>query len=441
MAKAMTDWTTQIKSHIGLVGIHWKSREIQRVEIYWDCLNRPPPHAAETGLPPSPDSPSHKSQQDHARIRALPQVTAREHESLAGMCDRGVQMLITTVGAFTAFCLMTIAVGTDYWLYSRGVCRIKTMNDNETSRKNEEVMTHSGLWRTCCLEGSFRGLCKKIDHFPQDADYEQDAAEYLLRSFRGLCKKIDHFPQDADYEQDAAEYLLRAVRASSIFPIMSVGLLFMGGLCVAASEFYKSQHNVILSAGIFFLCLSNIIGIIVYISANSGDPGQSDSKKSYSYGWSFYFGALSFIMAEMVGVLAVHMFIEKHRRQRAKSRTELIKRPPPTASSAFAARIPSYRYRFRRRSSCRSSEPASSRDASPVAKGFAGPAAPPPPPSSSSAAAAAAGDISMYTLTRGEPGKVLDAAEREFLQGHDSDPPEFKDALQSNAANRRTTPV
>lgn len=72
------------------------------------------------------------------------------------MCDRGVQMLITTVGAFAAFSLMTIAVGTDYWLYSRGVCRTKSGGDNDTSRKNEEVMTHSGLWRTCCLEGTDR---------------------------------------------------------------------------------------------------------------------------------------------------------------------------------------------------------------------------------------------------------------------------------------------
>lgn len=32
-----------------------------------------------------------------------------------------------------------------------------------------------------------------------------------------------------------------------------MGLLFFGGLCVAASEFYKSKHNVILSAGIFFV--------------------------------------------------------------------------------------------------------------------------------------------------------------------------------------------
>ncbi|KAK9393340.1 voltage-dependent calcium channel gamma-3 subunit [Crotalus adamanteus] len=73
------------------------------------------------------------------------------------MCERGVQMLITTLGAFAAFSLMTIAVGTDYWLYSRGVCRTKSSGDNDTSRKNEEVLTHSGLWRTCCLEGRHAG--------------------------------------------------------------------------------------------------------------------------------------------------------------------------------------------------------------------------------------------------------------------------------------------
>ncbi|XP_064376083.1 voltage-dependent calcium channel gamma-3 subunit [Dromaius novaehollandiae] len=313
------------------------------------------------------------------------------------MCDRGVQMLVTTVGAFAAFSLMTIAVGTDYWLYSRGVCRTKATGDNDTSRKNEEVMTHSGLWRTCCLEGTFRGVCKKIDHFPEDADYEQDTAEYLLR----------------------------AVRASSIFPILSVGLLFFGGLCVAASEFYKSKHNVILSAGIFFVSagLSNIIGIIVYISANAGDPGQSDSKKSYSYGWSFYFGALSFIIAEMVGVIAVHMYIEKHRQIRAKSHAELLKK------SAFT-RLPTYRYRFRRRSSSRSTEPRS-RDMSPVSKAFS------TIPST---------DISMFTLSR-DPSKVtmgtLLNSERDhsFLQVHNSIPKEFKESLHNNPANRRTTPV
>uniref|UniRef100_A0A8C5D2T1 Voltage-dependent calcium channel gamma-3 subunit n=1 Tax=Gadus morhua TaxID=8049 RepID=A0A8C5D2T1_GADMO len=191
-------------------------------------------------------------------------------------------MLMTTAGAFCAFSLMTIAVGTDYWLYSRGMCRSKT------------VLTHSGLWRTCCTEGTFRGVCKDIDHFAED-----------------------------DYEQDAAEYLLRAVRASSLFPILSVGLLFIGGVCVAASEFYKSRHNVILSAGILFR-LSNIIGIIV---------------RATRYGWSFYFGALSFVLAEMVGVLAVHVFIEKHRQLRTHGRPSLMKPP-------FAHRSSYYRNRY-----------------------------------------------------------------------------------------------
>ncbi len=48
-------------------------------------------------------------------------------------------------------------------------------------------------------------------------------------------------------------FVTGAVRASSLFPILSEGLLFVGGVCVAASEFYKSRHTVILSAGIFFV--------------------------------------------------------------------------------------------------------------------------------------------------------------------------------------------
>ncbi|XP_026116599.1 voltage-dependent calcium channel gamma-2 subunit-like [Carassius auratus] len=322
-----------------------------------------------------------------------------------GVFERGVQMLLTTVGAFAAFSLMTIAVGTDYWLYSRGVCKIKTSNENETGKKNEEVMTHSGLWRTCCLEGNFKGMCKHIDHFPEDADYQADASEYFLR----------------------------AVRASSIFPILSVILLFMGGLCVAASEFYKSRHNIILSAGIFFVSagLSNIIGIIVYISANAGDPSKSDSKKnSYSYGWSFYFSALSFIMAEMVGVLAVHMFIDRHRELRvARARTS---GGGDYLQGSAITRIPSYRYRYRRRScsSSRSTEPSHSRDASPVGlKAFG---------------ALPSTDISMYTLGRGgdtlktphgSPPMYNSDREPDFLQVHNCIQKDSKDA------NRRTTPV
>ncbi|XP_062290015.1 voltage-dependent calcium channel gamma-3 subunit [Scomber scombrus] len=328
------------------------------------------------------------------------------------LCNRGVLMLLTTVGAFSAFSLMTIAVGTDYWLYSRGMCRSKTQNDNETVRKNEEVLTHSGLWRTCCTEGTFRGVCKDIDHFAEDADYEQDAAEYLLR----------------------------AVRASSLFPILSVGLLFLGGVCVAASEFYKSRYNVILCAGILFVSagLSNIIGIIVYISANSGDPSQSDNKKSYSYGWSFYFGALSFVLAEMVGVLAVHIFIEKHRQLRTKGRPSLIKPPISRSSSYYRNR---YYYQNRcRRYSCRSNSGAEyishsfraslmrDREPSISAESKAMPGLPTP--------GTVGTDFMLYTLTSPLKDGKIDMAVDDLTTHNNTE------ILPGNcAANRRTTPV
>ncbi|KAM8879715.1 calcium channel, voltage-dependent, gamma subunit 2b isoform 6-T7 [Spinachia spinachia] len=235
-------------------------------------------------------------------------------------------------------------------------------------------------------------------------------------------------PKDGDHRGGQVLTLCcGAVRASSIFPIMSVILLFMGGLCIAASEFYKSRHNIILSAGILFVSagLSNIIGIIVYISANAGDPSKSDSKKnSYSYGWSFYFGALSFIMAEMVGVLAVHMFIDRHRELRVGARAA------DYLQGAAITRIPSYRYRYRRRSrsSSRSTDPSHSREASPVGlKAFG---------------ALPCTELSMYTLPKGQTGTptaTYDSTERDlnFLQVHNSIQKDLKDT----AANRRTTPV
>ena len=71
-----------------------------------------------------------------------------------------------------------------------------------------------------------------------------------------------------------------AVRASSIFPILSVTLLFFGGLCVAASEFHRSRHNVILSAGIFFVSAGEYLAPILR-SAQTPNPshGYGDKEK------------------------------------------------------------------------------------------------------------------------------------------------------------------
>ncbi|XP_007434169.1 voltage-dependent calcium channel gamma-4 subunit [Python bivittatus] len=327
-------------------------------------------------------------------------------------CDRGIQMLLTTVGAFAAFSLMTIAIGTDYWLYSSAnLCNGTnvTATDETAQSQPKKVkgdLTHSGLWRFCCIEGIYKGHCFRINHFPEDNDYDHDSSEYLLR----------------------------IVRASSVFPILSTILLLLGGLCIGAGRIYSSKNNIILSAGILFVAagLSNIIGIIVYISSNAGDPSDKrdeDKKNQYSYGWSFYFGALSFIVAETVGVLAVNIYIDKNKELRFKTKKQFLK----TSSASPYARMPSYRYRRRRsRSSSRSTEPSPSRDISSVGMKMAG--------------SLPMNEISMYTLSR-EPLKVTTAAsynmeqDAGFLQVHNFLQKEFKEGLHINMVNRRTTPV
>ncbi|CAL8292827.1 unnamed protein product [Merluccius merluccius] len=299
-------------------------------------------------------------------------------------CERGIQVLLTSMGAFAAFALMTVAIGTDYWLYARAFICNSTANSTQEEpsskdKKDPGALTHSGLWRICCLEGLKRGVCSQINHFPDDADYDQDAAEYLLR----------------------------VVRASSIFPILSATLLLLGGVCVASSGFYKSKRNIILGGGILFVAagLSNIIGVIVYISAALSDisPKKDEDKKwHYSYGWSFYFGGLSFILAEMVGVLAVNIYIEKNKELRCRSRADLFK-----STTHAMLRLPSYRFR-RSRSSSRSTDPPHSQETSPIgtSKTFALPPSAPPfsvatlPNPHHGGSGGGGGDISMYTLTR-----------------------------------------
>nr|XP_003417258.1 voltage-dependent calcium channel gamma-4 subunit [Loxodonta africana] len=255
-----------------------------------------------------------------------------------------------------------------------------------------------------------------------------------VRIYKGHCFRINHFPEDNDYDHDSSEYLLRIVRASSVFPILSTILLLLGGLCIGAGRIYSRKNNIVLSAGILFVAagLSNIIGIIVYISSNTGDPSDKrdeDKKNHYNYGWSFYFGALSFIVAETVGVLAVNIYIEKNKELRFKTKREFLK----ASSSSPYARMPSYRYRRRRsRSSSRSTEASPSRDTSPVGLKIAG--------------AIPMGELSMYTLTR-EPLKVTTAAsyspdqEASFLQVHDFLQQDLKEGFHISMLNRRTTPV
>ncbi|XP_026886944.1 voltage-dependent calcium channel gamma-4 subunit [Electrophorus electricus] len=324
-------------------------------------------------------------------------------------CNRGIQIVLTTLGAFAAFSLMTVAIGTDYWVYARAyICNATNSTTEETEsppqpKKIKGDLTHSGLWRICCIEGINKGSCYRIDHFPADADTDLDGYEYVLR----------------------------IVRASSLFPILSTILLLVGGLCVGAVRIYSRRNNMLLSGSILFVAagLANIIGIIVYISCNIGDPGDKkddDKKSQYSYGWSFYSGALSFIVAEAIAVLAVNIYIEKNKEEYCKRR-EMLLNPAPLSIPSPYTRISSYRYR--RRPSC-STEP--SRDPSPVGRKA---------PLSSTLPLS---EISMYTLGREHPLRpagVLgpyssDQESLSFLQVHNCFPKDLKESV-----NRRTTPV
>ena len=132
---------------------------------------------------------------------------------------------------------------------------------------------------------------------------------------------------------------------------------------------------------------------------------DEDKKWHYSYGWSFYFGGLSFILAEMVGVLAVNIYIEKNKELRCRSRTDLFK-----STTHAMLHLPSYRFRRRSRSSSRSTDPPHSQETSPLgaSKTFSLPPSAPPfsvatlpnPHHTGSGGSGAGGDISMYTLSR-----------------------------------------
>ncbi|XP_016378980.1 voltage-dependent calcium channel gamma-4 subunit-like isoform X1 [Sinocyclocheilus rhinocerous] len=324
-------------------------------------------------------------------------------------CDRGVQIVLTSLGAFVAISLMTVAIGTDFWLYSRAhICNTTNATDEthtpQQPTKTRGDLTHSGLWRICCIEGINNGSCYWINHFSVDNDYDTDSSEYLLR----------------------------LVRASSLFSILSTILLLLGGLCVGLGQIYSSRNNILLSAGILFVSagLSNIIGIIVYISSNAGDPIDKkgeDKKNLYSYGWSFYSGVLSFIVAEVIGVLAVNIYIEKNKEAHFKH-FEFVKTVPSPSSSPYTS-IPSYHYRQQRSQSCsQSREP--SKYTSLATLSITGSSLP-------------LGDILMYTVGREHPLKAgslasynTDFEHPNFLQVHNRVSKDVKDSL-----NRRITPV
>lgn len=123
------------------------------------CVVTPP--AAGTAPPPLPRWWPTAPRLPVVKLESL----KRWNEERGLWCEKGVQVLLTTVGAFAAFGLMTIAISTDYWLYTRAlICNTTNLTAGDdgpphrggsgsSEKKDPGGLTHSGLWRICCLEG------------------------------------------------------------------------------------------------------------------------------------------------------------------------------------------------------------------------------------------------------------------------------------------------
>ncbi|GLD66756.1 voltage-dependent calcium channel gamma-1 subunit-like protein [Lates japonicus] len=100
---------------------------------------------------------------------------------------------------------------------------------------------------------------------------------------QGSCYRINHFPDDNDYDTDSSEYLLRIVRASSVFPILSTILLMLGGLCVGVGRVYNKTNNVLLSAGILFVAAAkNCSYFKHFTSGEEAEVFEVKTQKEYN---------------------------------------------------------------------------------------------------------------------------------------------------------------
>lgn len=69
-------------------------------------------------------------------------------------------------------------------LPGRKVGGVQRATQRAAVSERQSLVSSFVLFFSCSL-GNFKGLCKQIDHFPEDADYEADTAEYFLRKSAG----------------------------------------------------------------------------------------------------------------------------------------------------------------------------------------------------------------------------------------------------------------
>ncbi|XP_032473182.1 voltage-dependent calcium channel gamma-5 subunit [Phocoena sinus] len=202
-----------------------------------------------------------------------------------GACRRKALTLLSSVFAMCGLGLLGIAVSTDHWLYLEEGVVLPQNQSTET-----KMSLHSGLWRVCFLAGEERGRCFTI--------------EYVM-------------PVSTQLASESTVNVLKMIRSATPFPLVSLFFMFIG--FILSNIGHVRPHRTILAfvSGIFFILsgLSLVVGLVLYISSINDEvlnrTKDAETYFTYKYGWSFAFAAISFLLTESAGVMAVYLFMKR----------------------------------------------------------------------------------------------------------------------------------
>ncbi|XP_076457716.1 voltage-dependent calcium channel gamma-7 subunit-like [Babylonia areolata] len=206
---------------------------------------------------------------------------------------------MTSVCACAAFGLLSIAVATDYWLFTSEKKKDAAKENNGTAGAIYYLHGFSGLWHQCLYTDTEPPECKYIMYFTGDEDRE------------GLG------PTDA---------ILLNIRRATVFPLVSLLILLIAGIMCFIGHCHATRKVLTFVSGILFVLagLCTLVGIILYIGSITEEVGNKprasieEPKFSYTYGSSFIMAVGSFVLTELSGVFAVYLYITRHKQAQRK---------------------------------------------------------------------------------------------------------------------------
>ncbi|XP_043924106.1 transmembrane protein 235 [Protopterus annectens] len=188
----------------------------------------------------------------------------------------GTLFVSAGLSAILTFALLAAALTTDYWY----IVKVDPVGSNGSHPLGEEELdSHSGLWRTC--EGK-NACILLIDPFGQ----------------QNVTASLQH--------------LLSMHRTFVVLLPLSLILVVFGGMCGLVSSLAKSFH-LLLFSGSFFLIgsLLTMSGICVYISYSNAAfeatmqiyESSAFQQVHISFGWSMVLAWLSFTTEVFTGTV------------------------------------------------------------------------------------------------------------------------------------------